>query len=118
MDSSLYLKYSTLILKCILERECLDASVSDHTLEISYAFLYYLGGEDARYMEYIVSEACVNQQNQLFRKIILELQSFTGGYPLMSISFKLLFEMGKIAQASEADLGENRKQEKKTEIVA
>jgi hypothetical protein len=69
-------------------------------------------------MEYIVSEACVNQQNQLFRKIILELQSFTGGYPLMSISFKLLFEMGKIAQASEADLGENRKQEKKTEIVA
>lgn len=103
IDSLLYLDHSTFILSFILSDYALKSQDEDD-LSIVYAILYYAGKEDARWMNYIATEATHINQNRLLHKLISELESFTGGYQLMSLSLKLLYEMGKVTSASSKDL--------------
>ncbi|KAI8882996.1 hypothetical protein K501DRAFT_250390 [Backusella circina FSU 941] len=104
MDSNVYLEHSTFILHHILSGYALQDEVSNELTGLAYAHLYYIGREDSRWMTFIVTKVCVRQENLLFQKILKELQLFRGGYQLMSISFHLLFEMGKVAKANANDL--------------
>jgi hypothetical protein len=105
MDSNVYLEHSTLILHHILSGYALQDEVSNELTGLAYAHLYYIGREDSRWMTFIVTKVCVRQKNMLFEKILNELQLFRGGYQLMSTSFNLLFEMGKVAKGNANGLG-------------
>ncbi|KAI8369253.1 uncharacterized protein BYT42DRAFT_583664 [Radiomyces spectabilis] len=103
LDSSLYLEYSTNLLTHILCHHALSSSNPDE-LVVVYSILLLAGKEDARWMEYIVSEAKHNKQNRLFRKLLHEIHDSLGGEKLMGIMTNLGFEMCKVSKLRKNDL--------------
>ncbi|KAI9313034.1 hypothetical protein BX666DRAFT_2030432 [Dichotomocladium elegans] len=95
IDSAFFLEHSTTILSHIIHAHALQATDSLH-LRIVYWLLIYAGREDLRWMKYIVSDARLNKQNRLFRKII--------GEKIFPASAVLAFEMCKVSKLRPADL--------------
>ncbi|CAO3643654.1 unnamed protein product [Cunninghamella echinulata] len=103
IDSTFYLEHSTTILSDILKNFALP-SMEDSQRYITYSLLLYTGKEDARWMQYIVSEATLQKRNRLLCKIMDELTSLMDNRLLMSIALSLAFEMGKVAKFRKNDI--------------
>ncbi|ORZ22948.1 hypothetical protein BCR42DRAFT_403646 [Absidia repens] len=103
IDSAFYLEHSTTILNHILQTHALTIHDTSPLL-IAYSLLLYAGKEDLRWMQYVISEATLRKRNQLFCKIMDEIDSFTADRGMMSVALSLAFEMGKVAKFRRLDL--------------
>ncbi|KAI8343092.1 hypothetical protein BC941DRAFT_87021 [Chlamydoabsidia padenii] len=103
IDSTFYLEHSTVILSHIIQAYALTCHDTS-TLLITYTLLLYAGKEDPRWMQYVVSEATIRKRNQLFCKIMDELDSFAVDRVMMGVALSLGFEMGKVAKFRRLDL--------------
>ncbi|KAI9010966.1 hypothetical protein CLU79DRAFT_772120 [Phycomyces nitens] len=102
LDSNLFLEYSTTILSHLLHAYALVSSDQDE-LYFSYSLLFYAGKEDVRWMKYIISEARINKQNQLFRKMMSELENPMSGSKMIGVLLSLTFEMSKVTKLRHQD---------------